>query len=64
MFIDSVCIELLDGNKITSNKMLLCKIITLSYKDITIDLIVFDMLDFNMILGMDFLSRFGAKIDY
>lgn len=30
----------------------------------TTDLIVFDMPDFNVILGMDFLSLYGAKIDY
>lgn len=28
------------------------------------DLIVFEMLDFNMILGMDFLGRKKVEIDY
>lgn len=28
-----------------------------------VDLIIFEMSDFDMILGMDFLSKYGAKID-
>lgn len=38
--------------------------ITLKGKQIVVDLIVFDMPDFNMVLGMDFLIRIGVKIDY
>lgn len=28
------------------------------------DLLIMDMLDFNVILGMNFLSKYGAEVDY
>lgn len=59
-----------DGNKVLSKLMLLGETMFLSSWGMAIDLIVFDMLNFDIILGMDFLvdmnflSWYGAKIDY
>lgn len=56
--------KLPNGNKITIDKLLLDKAITLRGRDMITDLIVFNMLEFIVILGMDFHSRYGAEIDY
>lgn len=61
--IDSICIKLFDGNKIVSDKILLGKIVNLRGRDMTIDLIVFDMFNFDMILNIDFFSWYGVEID-
>lgn len=44
--------------------MLLGKIVVLRGRELTIDLIVFDISDINVILGINFLSKYGAKINY
>lgn len=44
--------------------MLLGKPIFLKGWEMVVDLIVFDMLDFNIILGMNFLSCYKVEIDY
>lgn len=62
--IDSVCIELLDRNRIITYQMLLDETVTLRGKDMTTDLIVFDMSDFDVIFSMNFLSWYGTEIDY
>lgn len=38
--------------------------VSLGGQKMVMDLIVIDMLDFHVILNMDFLSRYVAKIDY
>lgn len=44
--------------------MLLNEIVFLRGWEIMVDLIVFDILDFDIIFAMDFLSQYRAKIDY
>lgn len=43
--------------------MLIREIVFLGGKELVIDMIMMDMLDFDMILGMDFLSRYEVEID-
>lgn len=43
--------------------MFLGETVTLRGKDMTTELIVFDMVDFDVILCMDFFSQYGAEID-
>lgn len=62
--LDSICIKLPNEKKITSDQMLLGVIVTLTRRDLTIDLIVFDMPYFDVILAMDFLCQCKVKIDY
>lgn len=58
-----ISIEMLDGGKILSNQMIMGKIIFLRGHKMVIDLIVFNMPDFDIILGMDFLTYYRAEID-
>lgn len=44
--------------------MLIEEIVTLTGWELAIDFIVMDMLDFNMIRDMDFLSKYGLEMDY
>lgn len=44
--------------------MLISETMTLSDRKMAIDLIVFDMINFDVILGIDFLSQCGVKIYY
>ncbi|XP_044502571.1 uncharacterized protein LOC123223472 [Mangifera indica] len=55
--------EMLDGDNILSDSMLLHQTVELKGRELIVDLIMFDMLDFDIILGMDFLSKYGAEID-
>lgn len=53
-----------DRDKILSNQMLLADKVTLKSKQMVVNLIIFDMFDFDMILGIDFLSQYEDDIDY
>lgn len=53
-----------DGDKILSDIMLLGQTIELRGQESTVELIVYDMLNFDMILDIDFLNRYEAEIDY
>lgn len=53
-----------DRDKFLNNQILKGETVTLTGKKMIINLIVFDMFDFNMILSIDFISRYGAEIDY
>lgn len=57
-------IEMSDGDKILNDIMLLGQTMTLMGWELLMDLIVFKMPIFDMILGMDFLNRYRAEIDY
>lgn len=61
--VNHISIEMPDGNKIVSDNMLLSQIVGLKGRELIVNLIIFEMLDFDMILGMDFLNKYGAKID-
>lgn len=47
-----------------NNEMLLRQIIEVKGRQLLVDLIVFNMPNFDMILEMDFLGRYKAEIDY
>lgn len=53
-----------DGDKIFSKQVLFSGMVTLKGREITTDLIIFDIPDFDVILNIDFLSQYKAKIDY
>lgn len=52
-----------NSDKILNNVTPLGQIVILKVQKLLVDLIVFEMPDFDMILGIDFLSRYEAKID-
>lgn len=56
-------IELPDGVSVVTQEMLLGESVVIHGRELPVDLIVFDMPDFDVILGMDFLGRFGVEID-
>lgn len=51
------------GDNILYNQMLLDETVTLRGENMIADLTMFDISDFDVILGIDFLSQYGAKID-
>lgn len=64
MLISHINIEILDGGKVHNNHMLIGEIAFLRGRELAIDLIVIDMLYFDVILDMDFLRKSRVKIDY
>lgn len=58
-----ISIKMQDEDKILSNQMLVSESIFLKSHEMVMDLIVFDMSDFDIILRMNFLNCYGAKID-
>lgn len=52
-----------NGDRMLSNPMLLGETMILRGQELVINLIVLDMLDFNMILGINFLTKYEAKIN-
>lgn len=59
-----ISIEMANRDKIQRNQMLLGKTVFLRGREIVMDLILFDMTDFDIILGMDFLSHYEVGINY
>ncbi|XP_031278330.1 uncharacterized protein LOC116136801 [Pistacia vera] len=59
----TIRIELPDGEGVVTNEVLIGELVTIKGRDMMVDLIVFNTPDFYVILGMDFLSRYGAEID-
>lgn len=57
-------IKMLDRDKIQSSQMLIGELVFLRDREMVRDLIVMDMLDFDMILNIDFLSRYKVELDY
>lgn len=62
--VDYISIEMLDGVRIISNQMLLSETIVLRGWELVIDLIEFNMLDFDVIHNMDILSKYEVETDY
>lgn len=60
--VNHINIEMLNGDKILSNRILLGQIMVLKGQELKVDLIMFEMPDFYIILGMDFLNRYEAEI--
>ena len=56
-------IELPDGVSVLTQEMLIGESVMIHGRELVVDLIVFDMPDFDVILGMDFLGRNGVEID-
>ena len=50
-------IELSDGVSVVTHEMLSGESVVIHGRELAVDLIVFDMPDFDVILGMDFLGR-------
>ena len=59
----SICIEMLDGGMIVSDRVLIDHEVIIMGRILRIYLIMLELADFDMILGMDFLSYYGAKIN-
>ncbi|XP_031275527.1 uncharacterized protein LOC116134023 [Pistacia vera] len=59
----AIKIELPDGEGVVTYEVLMGELVTIKGRDMMVDLIVFNMPNFDIILGMDFLSRYGAEID-
>ncbi|XP_031261142.1 uncharacterized protein LOC116119342 [Pistacia vera] len=59
----AIRIELPDGEGVVTNEVLMEELVKIKGRNMMVDLIVFNMPDFDIILGMDFLSRYGAEID-
>lgn len=53
-----------DWDQVYNSLILVEEIIFLRDHAIVMDLIIMDMQNFDMILGIDFLSRYRAKMDY
>lgn len=63
ILVNHICIEMPDKDNVMSNQILLGETIALRGWKMVVDLIIFYMPNFDMILGMD-LSWYGAEIDY
>lgn len=61
--VNHISIKIFDSDKILGDNVLLSQIVELNNQELTIDLIMFEMLNFDKILDMDFLSKYRAKID-
>ncbi|XP_031261164.1 uncharacterized protein LOC116119363 [Pistacia vera] len=60
----AVKIEMPKRENYVVNKLLMGETIVIDRHELNVDLTVFDMPNFDMILGMDFLSKYGVLIDY
>lgn len=58
-----ISIGMLDGDKILSGNLLLGQTVVLKGQELIVYLIMFEMLDFDMIFGMDFLDKYEVKIN-
>ena len=58
----AVKIEMPNGENYFADKLLIGEILVIDRHELNVDLIVFYMSDFDMILGMDFLSKYGVLI--
>ncbi|XP_031249520.1 uncharacterized protein LOC116107387 [Pistacia vera] len=59
----AVKIEMPNGENYVADKLLMEETIVIDGPELNVDLIIFYMPDFYMILGIDFLSKFGVLID-
>ncbi|XP_031278396.1 uncharacterized protein LOC116136877 [Pistacia vera] len=59
----AVKIQMLNGENYFADKLLMGETIVIDGHELNVDLIIFDMPDFDMIWGMDFLSKYGVLID-
>lgn len=53
-----------DRDRVHSNRMLIRETISLRDREMVINLIVMDMPNFDVIFGMNFLSKHRVEIDY
>lgn len=61
--VQRVNVELLDGDTLISNKVLMGETIIIKGRDMLVDLIMFDTLNFGMILKVNFLEKYGIDIN-
>lgn len=63
LIIPQIKIEMLDGDRVHNSLILVYETIFLKDRAMVVDLIIIGKPNFNVILGMDFLSKFKVKID-
>ena len=51
------------GDSVVVNKILRDCIVMIGYREITFDLVLFDLEDFDVILGMDWLASYHSSVD-
>ena len=51
------------GDSVMTSKMLRGCLVMIGYKEMLVDLVLLDLQDFNVILGMDWLASYHASID-
>ena len=59
----SYCLIIPSGELFCSNKVLKACVVGIDGREIYVDLVVFDINDFEVILGMDLLSKYCVVID-
>lgn len=62
--IPQIDIEMPNGDRIHSSNMLIGEMISQGGQKMVVDLMVMDMLNFDVILDIDFFNRYGAEIEY
>lgn len=62
--VSQINITMTNQNKIHNSHILIGKAVSLGSQKLVINLIVMDMSKFDMILNIDFLSQYKAKLDY
>ena len=58
------CITIPSGEVLCSNKILKACVVIIEGREIYVDLVVLEIEDFEVILGMDWLSKYRAAIDF
>lgn len=59
---DNISIKMHDGDKVLSKQMLLGEIVFMRGQEIVVGLLMFDILDFVIILGINFLGWYKASL--
>ena len=52
------------GDFVVVNKIIIDCCVMIGYREMTVDLILLDLQDFDVILGMDWLASYHASVDY
>lgn len=61
--VNRISIKMFDSDKILNDIMFLGQMVILKGQELLVDLIVFEMPNSNMILGMNVLIRYGTEIN-
>ena len=55
--------DLLSGDIMLSNYWLHAMLVIISERELSVDIVILEMIEYDVILGMDFLSKYKATID-